>query len=60
MDKPSGVVGKDGIDAELVRSGVDAELVGTQGAGDGSVLGKFSLKLVQVANIVTPFSKRPT
>ena len=48
----TGHSGDDGVDAELVRAGVNAELVGSQGPDDGHVPDQVGLEQVQVAYIV--------
>jgi len=42
----------DGVDAELVRTRMDAELIGSQHTGDGSMFGELGLKFGEVSDIV--------
>ena len=59
VDQAAGVLGHDGINAKLVRSRVDAQLVGAAAACDGRVLNDLGLKLLQVADIVHALFKAP-
>ena len=57
MDQIAGLLGGDGIDAEFVGAGVQAEFVRAKGAGDGHVLGKRRLERAQVADVIDALLK---
>src|SRR5829696_8135313 len=59
MDQPSCLPRRRRVDAELVRPGVQAQLVGTEVPGDGSVDAEVALEFPDISYVVDPLLEAP-